>query len=680
MKTIIFTLSFFLSCTTLLQCASSKKINPVEQYMTRSGLNYQHFNKNIRPQDDLYSFVNGHWMDTYKLPADKSNFGAFGELHEQSRKDVKAIIEDASKQDSKNAKNVAALYQSYMNKKLLNKKGYTPLKKELAAIDAIENLKSLSAYMGTSQIISEAPFSFYVYADKKNPDVNVLYLHQSGLGLPNRDFYFEKDKKSESIRSAYVAYIQDLLSKINYPKPEKTAQAIMALETQLAQHQWTKEKLRDPIAQYNPKQAKDIKKLLSNLDWDAWLQTATLPKNLDGAIVAQVDYFKKLNDMITDVALDQWKAYFTWHMINSKADYLSQDFAKAKFNFYAGVLKGVKKQEPRWKRAVNLVNASLGEAVGEMYVKKHFPAESKKQMNILVENLRKAYAQSIKELDWMGESTKKQALIKLKQFTPKVGYPNTWINYDSLELSEDSLFANMQAITVFDAQRNINKLGKPVDREEWFMTPQTVNAYYSPVMNEIVFPAAILQAPFFNPQADDAVNYGAIGAVIGHEMGHGFDDKGSLYNGKGELKNWWTEQDKQAFKKKTEKLVAQFNAFTVLDGELHVNGEFTQGENIGDLSGLTIAYKAYRLSLNGKEAPVIDGYTGDQRFFMGWSQVWRRKFTDEALADRIKTDPHAPSEFRTNGTVMNMPEFMQAFDVKPSDKLYREPKDRVKIW
>lgn len=679
MKYLILTLCFFIVCIILVQCSASKKINPIDQYNTRSGLSYQHFDKSVRPQDDLYRFVNGHWISTYELPADKSNFGVLGELYEQSRSDVKNLIEHAAKQPGKNAQKVAALYKSYMGEAAINKKGHQPLQKDLAAIQNIKDLKSLSAYIGKAQIISDAPFSFYVGADLKQPDVYVTYLVQAGLGLPNRDFYFEKGQKNETIRKAYVAYIQEMLTKISYPNAAKSAQDIMSLETTLAKHHWTKEKLRDPIARYNEKTNKEIRALLSNLDWEQWISAATLP-NIERGIVSQVDYLKTVNGLLKTTPIEQWKAYFAWHLINSQASYLSKTFAEAKFNFYSGVLKGVKKQEPRWKRAVNLVNASLGEAVGEMYVEKHFSAQAKKDMQVLVETLRKAYAQSIKELDWMGEATKKQALIKLEQFTPKVGYPNKWINYDSLELSGHNLFENMRAITLFDAQRNITKLGKPVDRDEWFMTPQTVNAYYNPVMNEIVFPAAILQPPFFNPQADDAVNYGAIGAVIGHEMGHGFDDKGSLYNGKGELKNWWSDKDKNAFKKKTEQLVAQYNAFTVLGGELHVNGEFTQGENIGDLSGLTIAHKAYRLSLNGKEAPIIDGYTGEQRFFMGWSQVWRRKFTKEALADRIKTDPHAPSEFRTNGTVMNMPEFVEAFNLTSQDKLYRDPKNRVKIW
>ncbi|MCW8857303.1 MAG: M13 family metallopeptidase, partial [Kangiella sp.] len=459
---------------------------------------------------------------------------------------------------------------------------------------------------------------------------------------------------------------------------EEKAKAVMAIEMQIAEKHWPKEKLRNPVARYNKMSFEELQNTIPNLDWNRWSKTAML-EGIDNVIVGQPDYFAAVNDMLKEISIDDWKTYYQWHLISDSASFLNKALAEENFRFFQGVLSGVEEQEPRWKRGVNVINGTLGEVVGKIYVEKHFKPEAKQRMKELVENLRTAYAQGIKELDWMGEDTKEQALDKLAKFTPKVGYPDKWKDYSKLEIKADDLFGNMKRATMVEVKRNREKLGQPIDRSEWFMTPQTVNAYYNPVMNEIVFPAAILQPPFFNLEADDAVNYGGIGAVIGHEMGHGFDDSGSQYDGDGKLRNWWTEEDLAEFTKRTDKLVAQYNDFTVLDG-VHVNGEFTQGENIGDLGGLTIAYKAYQLSKEGKPAPVIDGMTGDQRVFYGWAQVWRRKYRDEELRKRIDTDPHSPSEFRANGTVMNMPEFHEAFDVKPGDDMYLEPEERVKIW
>jgi endothelin-converting enzyme/putative endopeptidase len=651
----------------------------MKQYQNDSGINYAYVDDSVRPQDDLFRYVNGQWLKTYTLPDDKSAFGSFEELHEKSQEDVKELIKSASEQDSFAAKTVSAMYESYMDEKKLKNVGLDPLQKDLQAIADIQNLKDLSGYLGRAQVISTAPFSLYVAADSKKPDTYITYMGQSGLGLPNRDYYFHDDPESQNILKAYKAYMTSMLTQAGVKDAAEASERVFSFEKALAQHHWEKEKLRDPLARYNKKTVEEVQALLSNLYWQPWKEAVVLP-DVDNIVVGQPGYLQEVNDLLKTASLETWKNYFTWHLINSKAFYLTPALAKEKFDFYRGVLSGVKEQEPRWKRAVNHVNGSLGELVGKMYVDQHFSTQAKTQMLALVENLRKAYAQAISELDWMSEKTKKQALVKLAAFTPKIGYPDRWKDYSSLSLSEDDLYGNVAQVIEWELQDNRSKLGKPVDKTEWFMNPQTVNAYYHPVMNEIVFPAAILQPPFFNPNADSAVNYGGIGAVIGHEMGHGFDDKGSLYNEKGELKNWWTEEDKKAFDARTQKLVDQFNQFTVLDGKIHVNGEFTQGENIGDLSGLSIAYRAYQISLDGKPAPVIDGYTGDQRFFMGWAQVWRRKFTDQEMRKRIETDPHSPSEFRTNGTVMNMPEFIQAFEVQPSDQLYRSPEQRVKIW
>lgn len=646
-----------------------------------SGINKEHFDHSVRPQDDLFLHVNGKWLKEFEIPADKSNYGAFTMLAEQAREDVQAIIEEAANSKAEkgsDAQKVGDLYQSYMDEELLEELGTKPLQPELDKIAAIKDLSDLSEYIAYAQMVSEAPFSTYVYIDARQPDTYITQMSQNGLGLPSRDFYLKEDEKSEEIRKKYVEHVAKMFELAGVENGEEKAKAVMAIEMQIAEKHWPKEKLRNPVARYNKMSFEELQNTIPNLDWDRWSKTAML-EGIDSVIVGQPDYFAAVNDMLKEISIDDWKTYYQWHLISDSASFLNKALAEENFRFFQGVLSGVEEQEPRWKRGVNVINATLGEVVGKIYVEKHFKPEAKQRMKELVENLRKAYAQGIKELEWMGEETKKQALDKLAKFTPKIGYPDKWKDYSALEIKADDLFGNMKRATMVEIKRNREKLGQPIDRTEWFMTPQTVNAYYNPVMNEIVFPAAILQPPFFNMEADDAVNYGGIGAVIGHEMGHGFDDSGSQYDGDGKLRNWWTEEDLAEFTKRTDKLVAQYNNFTVLDG-VHVNGEFTQGENIGDLGGLTIAYKAYQLSKDGKPAPVIDGMTGDQRVFYGWAQVWRRKYRDEELRNRIETDPHSPSEFRANGTVMNMPEFHEAFDVKPGDDMYLAPEERVKIW
>lgn len=646
-----------------------------------SGIDKQHFDHSVRPQDDLFLHVNGKWLKEFEIPADKSNYGAFTMLAEQAREDVQAIIEEAANSKAEkgsDAQKVGDLYQSYMDEELLEELGTKPLQPELDKISAIKDLSDLSEYIAYAQMVSEAPFSTYVYIDARQPDTYITQMSQNGLGLPSRDFYLKEDEKSEEIRQKYVEHVAKMFELAGVENGEEKAKAVMAIEMQIAEKHWPKEKLRNPVARYNKMSFKELQNTIPNIDWDRWSKTAML-EGIDNVIVGQPDYFAAVNDMLKEISIDDWKTYYQWHLISDSASFLNKALAEENFRFFQGVLSGVEEQEPRWKRGVNVINGTLGEVVGKIYVEKHFKPEAKQRMKELVENLRTAYAQGIKELDWMGEDTKEQALDKLAKFTPKVGYPDKWKDYSKLEIKADDLFGNMKRATMVEVKRNREKLGQPIDRSEWFMTPQTVNAYYNPVMNEIVFPAAILQPPFFNLEADDAVNYGGIGAVIGHEMGHGFDDSGSQYDGDGKLRNWWTEDDLAEFTKRTDKLVAQYNDFTVLDG-VHVNGEFTQGENIGDLGGLTIAYKAYQLSKDGKPAPVIDGMTGDQRVFYGWAQVWRRKYRDEELRKRIDTDPHSPSEFRANGTVMNMPEFHEAFDVKPGDDMYLEPEERVKIW
>lgn len=653
----------------------------VESPVLISGIEVSNIDPTVRPQDDLFRHINGKWLQEFEIPADKSNYGSFTRLADKAREDVKTIIEEASQGQApkgSDAQKVGDLYKSFMNEALLEEIGIKPLEPEFAKIDAIANQSDLSEYIAYAQIISDAPFYVYVYIDDRQPDTHITHMGQSGLGLPNRDFYLKDDEKSKEIRAKYLAHVEKMATLAGLANGQQLAETVMDIESQLADKQWPKEKLRDPVAGYNKNNPEQMAELLPVIDWERWKKTAMLEKMTD-VIVAQPDYLQAVNDMLSKVPLDSWKQYFKWHLINGAAAYLNADLDQAHFDFYKGVLSGVKEQEPRWKRGVSTINNVLGEVVGKIYVSKHFKPKAKEEMTILVENLRTAYGEGIKGLEWMGDATKQQALDKLHKFTPKIGYPDKWKDYSALEISADDLLGNMKRATWVETKRNRDKLGNPIDRTEWFMNPQTVNAYYNPVMNEIVFPAAILQPPFFNLEADVAVNYGAIGAVIGHEMGHGFDDSGSQYDGDGKLSNWWTEEDRAEFEKRAAKLIAQFDGFTVLDG-IAVNGEFTQGENIGDLSGLTIAFKAYQSTKQNGEAPIIDGLTGDQRVFAGWAQVWARKYRDEELRKRIETDPHSPSEFRANGTVMNMPEFYAAFNVTADDKMYIEPEKRVKIW
>lgn len=646
-----------------------------------SGIDVSNFDPNVRPQDDLFRAINGKWLNEFELPADKSNYGSFTKLAEESRSNVKAIIEEASQSTTtkgSDAQKVGDLYKSYMNVELLNEIGIEPLKPEFAKIDAIKNTSDLSEYIAYAQMMSRAPFNVFVYIDDKQPDTHITRMNQGGLGLPSRESYLKDDEKTKDIQTKYLAHIAKMMELAGVSDGDRLASTVMDIETQLATKQWTKERRRDPVASYNKRTFTEMQAMMPNLDWARWKKAAMLEAMTD-VIVAQPDFLEGVDEMLVSVPLDSWKAYFKWHMVRASSSFMNTELVQENFNFYRGVLSGVKEQEPRWKRGVNTLNSILGEVIGKLYVAKHFKPEAKAQMTTLVENLRQAYGGGIRGLDWMGDETKIQALDKLAKFTPKIGYPEKWKDYSELEISANDLVGNIRRATLVEQKRNRSKLGQPIDKSEWFMNPQTVNAYYNPVANEIVFPAAILQPPFFNLEADVAVNYGAIGAVIGHEMGHGFDDSGSQYNGDGKLSNWWTENDRKEFDARAGKLVSQYNNFSVL-GDVPVNGEFTQGENIGDLSGLTIAYKAYQSTKKGKEAPVIDGLTGDQRVFAGWAQVWARKYRDEELRRRIETDPHSPSEFRANGTVSNMPEFYDAFGVTPEDKMYIEPKDRVKIW
>ncbi|WP_133407885.1 M13 family metallopeptidase [Parashewanella tropica] len=661
---------------------SSNTLNQNKPVLT-SGIDFKNFDRSVRPQDNFYLYVNGTWLKDAKIPSDRTSIGAFYDLREHARDDVKAIIENVAQQSNlksgSDEQKVADLYRSYMDTQRLNSLGLSPIVSQFSAIKAIHNRNQLVAYFARSQIQGGAsPMAFYIDVDAKNSSRYATHIWQSGLSLPNRDYYLDKTKRFTDLRRAYLKHVQKMFELAKLPNPSQSAKTVLSLETAIAKLHWDKVKTRDSTKTYNLYQTRNLTKLAPQIPWSLYLKTMGADKQKD-IIINQPSFIAGLGKLIQSRNLNDWKVYLTWQTLSGSASLLSDPFVKENFNFFSKTLNGQEAQEPRWKRGVSVVNGLLGEVVGKVYVKQHFKPEAKARMEQLVENLRDAYGSSIDDLTWMSATTKAAARDKLAKFTPKIGYPDKWKNYSKLVIKENDLVGNARRAAMFNHQKDLDKLGKPVDRSEWFMTPQTVNAYYNPTMNEIVFPAAILQPPFFNMAADDAVNYGGIGAVIGHEMGHGFDDQGAKYDGDGNLKNWWTPQDLTEFHKRTKQLVDQFNGYYVFK-DLHVNGKLTLGENIGDLSGITIAYKAYKKSLNGKPAPIIDGLTGDERFFIGFTQIWRAKFKEKAARNRVATDPHSPPEFRSLGALSNSPAFYKAFDVKPGDKMYLPPSKRVKIW
>jgi predicted metalloendopeptidase len=650
-----------------------------------SGIDRQYNDATVRLQDDFYRYVNGTWLKNTEIPSDKSSWGAFYELRENTLPQLRGIIEAAAKDMSKKpgseAQQIGDLYVSFMDEQKLEADGLKPLAPLFAKVNALKDKKQIPALIAYfNEIGVTAPYDLSVHQDNKDSTKYVVDFSQSGLGLPDRDYYLkDDDAKLKEARTKYQAHIQKMLTMSGDKDAARKAKEIVALETELAKVQWTKVALRDPVKAYNKESLPELGKLTPGYDWKPYLSGAGLNGKLTYVIVGQPSYLTAFSNILKKTPLATWKDYFTWHALSSNASYLSKNYADENFAFYGTALNGIPEQQPRWKRAVNLEQRAIGEGVGKLYVAQYFPPENKVRMEKLVANLLEAYHQSIDKLDWMGPDTKKEAQAKLASFMPKIGYPSKWRDYSSLKIAKDDLIGNVERANEFEYWRNINKLGQPIDRTEWDMTPQTVNAYYNPEMNEIVFPAAILQPPFFNVQADDAANYGGIGAVIGHEISHGFDDQGAQYDGNGNLRDWWTKEDHEKFAAKTAALVKQYSAYSPLPG-YNVNGELTLGENIADNSGLAIAYKAYKLSLGGKEAPVIDGLTGDQRFYLGWAQVWRAKTRDNAVIVQIKTDPHSPPEFRGNGTVKNQPGFYGAFDVKQGDKMYLPPDQRVIMW
>ena len=649
----------------------------------KSGIDHQYFDQNVKGNDDFYQHVNGGWLKNTEIPADKSRWGTFDILHEESLKQLHDIVDELSKQqlvEGSSEQKVASLYANFMDEKSIETLGIQPIQAEITNVDALKSKKDIAQLAAHfSRIGVTSPFDVGIDQDMKNSTEMVAMLGQSGLGLPDRDYYLKNDAKFKKIRSQYLKYIEKTLSLAGDKQAAQHAQGILKLETQIAKIQWSNVQNRDVTKLYNIYKTQDLAKLSPKIDWQTYLEKQELSDKIKTIQVIQPSYFKGLSPIVDNTSLEVWKAYFKFHLVSDFSSLLSQAFVDNSFDFYSKQLREIKEQKPRWKRGVQLVEGTLGESLGQIYVKKYFSAEKKQRMEVLVQNLMKAYSQSIDKLDWMSPTTKVQAQKKLASFAVKIGYPNKWRDYSALEIKNNDLIGNVIRSREFEHQYALNKLGKPVDRDEWGMTPQTINAYYNASLNEIVFPAAILQPPFFDMDADDAVNYGAIGAIIGHEISHGFDDQGSQFDELGNMKNWWTAEDHRKFKEKTNTLVAQYNAYEPIKG-YHVNGELTLGENIADNSGLAIAYKAYQLSLNGKAAPVLDNLTGEQRFYIGWAQAWRSKITDAMQVEFLKRDPHSPDKVRGNATLLNQAPFYDAFHIQQGDKMYLPANKRVTIW
>lgn len=656
--------------------AAAKPAIPLE-----SGIDFAGMDTSVRPQDDFFAYANGTWVETTEIPGDQSGWGSFNILRDSSLAQLQTIIEksaaDAGENDS--GTKIGNFYNAYMNEERVNALGISPLTKILTRIGGLSNHDEVAGFFGsTNELGLDGPFQLFVDQDEKNPDRYVIITWQSGLGLPDRDYYFDETERGVQIRGGYQDFVEQMMDLSGYSDASGAAGRIMALETQLAEHHWDKVDNRDPEKRYNKVTDDELGVMLSNMNLDGYF-TGIGSGRQDYVIVSQPSYMEAMNTLFPTVPLATWKEFLRLQALNSYANFLAKDFVDTNFEFYGKTLNGREEQRPRWKRAIASVNGNLGELLGQLYVEEHFPAEAKDRMVDMVNYLILAYEESIQGLDWMSDETKAKALEKLSKFKPKIGYPDEWRDYSELQLSDDELIGNIQRARVFAHYREIDKLDRPLDRNEWFMSPQTVNAYYNPPMNEIVFPAAILQPPFFMLDAEDARNYGAIGLVIGHEIGHGFDDSGSQYDGDGNLRNWWTEEDRARFEELTGRLVAQYDGFEALPG-LFVNGKLTLGENIGDLGGAAIALRAYEMSLEGKESPIIDGLTGDERFFLGMAQVWRSKYRDESIELRVKTDPHSPAYYRVNGVVPNVDAFYETFTVREGDGHYLASEDRVRIW
>ncbi|OKH64827.1 peptidase M13 [Mycobacterium sp. SWH-M5] len=653
----------------------------------KSGIDLTHVDPQTRPQDDLFGHVNGRWLTEYEIPADRATDGAFRLLYDRAEEQIRDLITEAAASgaaEGTDEQRIGDLYASFMDSETIAERGLQPLLDELALIDAAPDADALAAVLGGLQRTGVGGGAgVYVDTDSKDSTRYLLHMGQSGIGLPDESYF--RDEQHAEILAGYPVHIVKMFGLVygdDFAGAD-TAARIVALESKIAAAHWDVVKRRDADLTYNLRRFADLPAEAPGFDWAGWIRgLGTTPDTVAEVVVRQPDYLTAFAALWASEDLEDWKAWARWRVIHARAGLLTDELVAEDFAFYGRTLSGTEQIRDRWKRAVSVVENLMGDALGKLYVQRHFPPEAKARMDELVANLREAYRVSINELDWMTPETRAKALAKLDKFTPKIGYPARWRDYSAVVIKRDDLYGNYRRGYIVNSDRELNKLGGPVDRDEWFMTPQTVNAYYNPGMNEIVFPAAILQPPFFDAEADDAANYGGIGAVIGHEIGHGFDDQGAKYDGDGNLVDWWTDADRAEFGARTKALIEQYEQFTPrgLDPSHHVNGAFTVGENIGDLGGLSIALLAYKLSLKGGKAPVIDGLTGVQRVFFGWAQVWRTKSREAEAIRRLAVDPHSPPEFRCNGVVRNLDDFYEAFDVGADDGLYLEPERRVRIW
>jgi len=649
-----------------------------------SGLNLAAFDTSVRPQDDFYRFVNGGWLDNVAIPDDRGRYGTFDVLREEAARRVRAIIEDAAAANAPEGslqQKIGDLYASFMDEATIETRGITPISDDLALAATVETVADFARVLGLLKARGHSGFFYHsIGIDAKNSTAYISSVGQSGLSLPNESYYRKEQYREH--RTAFTAHINRMFTLAGVADAAGHADRVLALETQIASHHWDVVKNREAELKYNKMDGEAWCALFPAFDVKQWAETSLTPlRALDEVVVHQPSFFQGLASVLDAFDAPGWQSWLMWQVLSGSAPYLSSVYVDENFDFFGRTLTGTPENRERWKRGVSLVEGALGEAIGEQYVARHFPPAAKARMVALVENVEEAYRRSIEELPWMTPATKVRAQAKLSAFRSKVAYPDTWRDYSALHLRRDDLFSNLAAIGRFYRELMFDRLGKPVDREEWPMTPQTVNACYVPVMNQIVFPAAILQPPFFNLDADDAANYGGIAAVIGHEIGHGFDDQGSKYDGDGNLTNWWSDDDRAAFEELARELIDQYNELSPAAApDVHVNGAFTIGENIGDLGGLGIALKAYQIALDGNEAPAIDGFTGLQRVLLGWASVWRTKARPEEARRLVAVDPHAPGELRASQIVRNLPEFYEAFEVVEGDPMYLPAERRVRIW
>lgn len=637
----------------------------------------------VAPGEDFFRYANGQWLKNTEIPGDKTRWGSFDELRDRTNHDVHDLLNETLTANDKPGTpkgNIGAFFKSGMDTASIEKAGISPIKPLLDEIDALSSNDQILALLSKhyKQGI-QSVFGGYIFADEKDVDHYIMQFSQNGLGLPTKDYYFKTDEKGKNIQTQYVNYLATQLKNAGIADADAKAQAVYNLEKSLAGASLSPVEMRDPEKMYNKYTPQQISGL-TGIDWNQFIKDLGISKGADSIIVATPNYYKELGKQLQATPLAVWKDYLKVHLISDMAPYLSNSFDNARFAFYGQTLSGQKLQKPRWERVTGVINGAIGDQLGKLYVDKHFKPEAKKRMVELVSNLQNAFHERITKLDWMSDATKNKAIAKLNTFIKKIGYPDEWKNYDGLTLTADNYVQNIMNASAFEFNRQVARLGTKVDKKEWLMSPNTVNAYYNPVFNEIVFPAAILQFPFFDFQADDAINYGGIGAVIGHEMTHGFDDQGCQYDADGYLRNWWTEEDAKLFKAKTGVVIQQFNGYTVVNGTAHVNGELTLGENIADLGGMTIAYDAFKKTKQGQGNELIDGFTPDQRFFLSWAQIWRTKATDQMALQLIETDPHSPGEWRCNGPLSMFEPFYKAFSIKEGDKMFIPVDKRAKVW